>query len=193
MTRQAVTREDNVLRRENWCSCSVGGGSMYGALREAEIDALLQRHRFGRLAFTLDDAQFILPMNYGYDGVRLYGQAPVGTHGGMPGGTKIAGMRQHPQVAFLVDEIADPAHWRSVLVQGRYREFSDRAERQAGFRHIVAQAGGGERSEASWAMDIDHLVVFAIEIAQRYGRFEQREAYELRPLPQGPLPPIGAR
>lgn len=169
---------------------------MYGELNDRELDALLKRHRYGRLAFTLDDELYIIPINYGYDGVRLYGQAPEGTKGHIPGGTEVEGMRQNPHVAFQVDEIEDPAHWRSVLLQGRFHELHDRAEKRAAFDLIVAQAGGGERSEVSWAVDIDHLVVFAIEITQRHGRFEQREAYGLRPGRKGPLPPVaggGAR
>ena len=167
---------------------------MYGEMSAAEIDALLKRHRYGRVAFSLNGEVYVIPINYGYDGARLYGQAPEGTIGQMPGGTKIAGMRQNPHVAFQVDEIDDPAHWRSVLLQGRYHELHDRAEKQAAFERIVAQAGGGERSEVSWALDLDRLVVFTIEITQRHGCLEQREAYSLRPMPTGPLPPVpGAR
>jgi nitroimidazol reductase NimA-like FMN-containing flavoprotein (pyridoxamine 5'-phosphate oxidase superfamily) len=141
-------------------------------LSDQDIDTLLRRHRYGRLAFSLDEELYIIPINYAYDGVRLYGQAPIGTKGHVPGGTKIAGMRQNSRVALQVDEIEDPAHWRSVLLQGRYHELHDHEEKRAAFDRIVAQAGGGERSEVSWAMDIDHLVVFTIEVTQRHGRFE---------------------
>jgi nitroimidazol reductase NimA-like FMN-containing flavoprotein (pyridoxamine 5'-phosphate oxidase superfamily) len=155
---------------------------VYGELTDREMDGLLQRHRFGRLAFTIEGELFIVPINYAYDGSRVYGHASVGT--------KVAGMRQNPHVAFEIDEIDDPAHWRSVLLQGRYIELHERAEKEATFQRILAQAGGGERSEVTWAMDVDHLVAFAIDITQRHGRFEQREASGLRPGPRGPLPPM---
>jgi nitroimidazol reductase NimA-like FMN-containing flavoprotein (pyridoxamine 5'-phosphate oxidase superfamily) len=155
---------------------------MYGELSAGQMDELLQRHRFGRLGFVLNGEVFIIPVNYGYNGNRLYGHAPEGT--------KVQGMRQNPEVAFEVDEIDDPAHWRSVLVQGRYRELHERVEKEAAFRRIVLQAGGGESSEVTWGMGLDHLVIFAIEVTQRHGRFEQREAYGLRPGPRGPLPPV---
>lgn len=109
--------------------------------------------------------------------------------GQTPGGTKIAGMRHDPYVAFGVDEIEDPAHWRSVLLQGRFHELHDHAGEKAAFAQILAQAGDGERSEVSWALDLDHLVIFTIELTQRHGRFEQREAHSMRPLPKGPLSP----
>jgi len=162
---------------------------MYGDMSAEEIDALLNRNRYGRIAFSFGGESYVIPMNYAYDGVKLYCQAPIGTKGQIPGGTKIAGMRQSTHVAFQVDEIENPAHWRSVLLQGRFHELHDPAEKQAAFGRIVAQAGGGERSEVSWGMDLDQLVVFTIDITERHGRFEQREAYDRRPLPKGPLPP----
>jgi len=163
---------------------------MYGDLSAHQVETVLNGHRYGRVAFNLNDEVYITPMNYGYDGSRIYGQAPKGSVGKVPGGTKIAGMRQNTHVAFEVDEIQDAAHWRSVLVQGRFHELRERGEKQAAFQRVQAQAGGGERSEVSWGMDIDQLVVFTIDITQRHGRFEQREAYDRRPLPKGPLPPM---
>ncbi len=163
---------------------------MYGELTYEEIDALLQRHRYGHLGFTLDGDVYVIPINYAYDGGRLYGQAPVGHHGYMPGGTKVAGMRQQEHVAVQVDEIEDPGHWRSVLLQGRYHELHGPTEKWAAFERISRQAGGGDRSEVSYVMDINELVHFTIEITQRHGRYEQREPYERQPGRQGPLPPV---
>lgn len=155
---------------------------MHGVMSPQEIDQFLSRHRYGRLGFTLDGEVYITPINYAYaDGV-LYGHAPEGT--------KVRGMRQNPTVAFEVDEIEDPAHWRSVLLHGRFVELHDRAEKGVAFRRIVFQAGGGERSEVAWALDLDHLVLFKIEVTQRSGHFEQRQAYALRPAPVGADVPV---
>lgn len=154
---------------------------MYGEMNRQDIDQLLARHRYGRLGFSLDGQIYIIPINYAYEDGVLYAHAPEGT--------KVRGMRQNPAVAFEVDEIQDPAHWRSVLLQGRFVELHERAEKGAAFRRIIAQAGGGERSEVSWALDLDHLVLFKVEVTQRSGRFEQREAYASRPVAVGPLPP----
>src|SRR5579875_796060 len=122
---------------------------MYGELGVDEIDALLNRRRYGRVGLTLDGEVYIIPINYAYDGQRIYGQAPMGSPGQLPGGTKVRGMRQNPHVAFEVDEIDDPSHWRSVLVQGHFQELHDPDQRRAAFQRIAAQAGGGERSEVS--------------------------------------------
>lgn len=139
---------------------------MHGNLSEREIDAILREHGYGRVGFVLENEVYIIPINYAYDGALIYGQAPPGT--------KVEGMRQNPKVAFEVDEIQDPAHWRSVLVHGRFVELHDRAEKEAAFDKVLGQAPGGERSEVSWGFDLDHLVVFQIEVSARTGRFEQR-------------------
>jgi uncharacterized protein len=164
---------------------------MYGELNTGEIDALLARNRYGRIGFSLDGDIYILPINYGYASGVIYGHATVGSHfaGYATNGTKVRGMRQNETVAFEVDEIENSTHWRSVLLRGRVAELRNREEKKEAFAHIVSQAGGGERSDVTLAIDLDHLVVFTIEVKHRSGRFEQREAYELRPLPKGPLPP----
>jgi nitroimidazol reductase NimA-like FMN-containing flavoprotein (pyridoxamine 5'-phosphate oxidase superfamily) len=166
-------------------------GDMYGELNDSEMDALLGRHRYGRIGFSMDGQICIIPINYGYVGGVLYGHASEGAdlYGSPTRGTKVRGMRQNPTVAFEVDEIEDAAHWRSVVLHGRYMELHDHEEQQRAFAHVVAQAGGGERSEVSWAIDLEHLVLFKIEVSQRTGRFEEREAYALRPAQKGPLPP----
>jgi nitroimidazol reductase NimA-like FMN-containing flavoprotein (pyridoxamine 5'-phosphate oxidase superfamily) len=163
---------------------------MYGALNDREMDALLARHRYGRLGYTLEGQIYIVPINYAYEGGVLYGHAAKGTqvNGAQVSGTKVRGMRQNPTVAFEVDEIQDAAHWRSVLLHGRFVELQDTEEQRHAFARIVAQAGGGERSEVSWALDLEHLVLFRMEITSRTGRFEERESFEMRPGRKGPLP-----
>jgi uncharacterized protein len=163
---------------------------MYGPLNDKEMDALLARHRYGRLGYALDGQIYIIPINYAYEGGVLYGHAARGGQldGAQVAGTKVRAMRQSSTVAFEVDEIQDAAHWRSVLLHGRYEEIRDPDERRKAFSRIVAQAGGGERSEVSWALDLEHLVVFKVEISSRTGRYEERESFGMRPGRKGPLP-----
>jgi uncharacterized protein len=155
---------------------------MYGDLTSDEIDQLLARNRYGRIGFTFEGQVFITPINYAFKEGVLYGHAPQGT--------KVRGMRHNPVVAFEVDEIKDGAHWRSVLMHGRFTEIENREEKREAFRAILQQAGGGERSEVSWAMSLDELVIFKIQVTSRTGRFEERQAYSLRPSRKGPLPPV---
>jgi uncharacterized protein len=163
---------------------------MYGALNDKEMDALLARHRYGRLGYSLEGQIYIVPINYAYDGGVLYGHASQKGQlaGAEATGVKVRGMRQNPTVAFEVDEIQDAAHWRSVLLHGRFVELKGSDEQREAFARIVAQAGGGERSEVSWALDLEHLVLFKVEMSSRTGRFEERESYAMRPGRKGPLP-----
>ena len=147
---------------------------MYGTLTEETIEQMLHRHRYGRLGFTLDGQVYVIPINYAYDGAYIYAHATPGT--------KVEGMRHNPSVAFEIDEIDDPAHWRSVLVHGQAVELHERGEKEAAFQRIVAQGGGGERSQVTWALGLDELIVFRIDITARTGRFEQRQGITLGPM-----------
>ena len=147
---------------------------MYGTLTEATIEQMLRRHRYGRLGFTLDGEVYIIPINYAYDGTHIYAHATPGT--------KVEAMRHNPNVAFAIDEIEDPAHWRSVLVHGRAVELHEHGQKEAAFQRILAQAGGGERSQVTWAMGLDDLLVFRIDITAVTGRFEQRQGITLGPI-----------
>ena len=108
---------------------------MYGELRTEEIDSLLGRNRYGRLGFNLNGQVFITPINYAYE---------AGVYGHAPEGTKVRAMRENPVVAFEVDEIESAAHWRSVLLHGRYQEVRDPEKKRLAFQIILGQAGGGE-------------------------------------------------
>ena len=143
---------------------------MYGTLAEETMEQMLHSHRYGRLGFTLDGEVSIIPINYAYDGAHIYAHATPGA--------KAEGMRHNPAVAFEIDEVEDPAHWRSVLLHGRAIELHDRAAKEAAFTRILAQ-GGGERSQVTFAMGLDELLVFRIDITARTGRFEQRQGITL--------------
>jgi nitroimidazol reductase NimA-like FMN-containing flavoprotein (pyridoxamine 5'-phosphate oxidase superfamily) len=79
-------------------------------LTRAECDALLERNRVGRIAFTFRDRVDIEPVHYVY--------AKGWLHGRTSPGTKIATLRHHPWVAFEVDETKGLYDWRSVVVHG---------------------------------------------------------------------------
>jgi nitroimidazol reductase NimA-like FMN-containing flavoprotein (pyridoxamine 5'-phosphate oxidase superfamily) len=72
--------------------------------------ALLERHHFGRLAFSFHDRVDIEPISYVFSDGWLYGRTSRGT--------KLTTVRHHPWVAFEVDEIEGQFDWRSVVVHG---------------------------------------------------------------------------
>ncbi len=72
--------------------------------------ALLERNRFGRLAFTLHDRVDIEPISYVYHDGWLYARTSPGA--------KLTTVLHHPWVAFEVDEIHDGWNWKSVVARG---------------------------------------------------------------------------
>jgi uncharacterized protein len=136
---------------------------MIGLLSENEIDAVLARHRIGRLGCTANDRPYVVPINYFYDGTSIYAfSAP---------GRKIDVMREQPLVAFQIDEIESESSWRSVMVEGVYQELSGR-EREAAVSQLANNNGLVAKSLSS----PDRIIVFRIDVNERSGRFESRDS-----------------
>lgn len=76
----------------------------------AEIEAMLQSHRYGRLAFTFRDRVDIEPIHYVYEAGWLYGRTSPGT--------KLTVLAHHPWIAFEIDEVHGLHDWKSVVVKG---------------------------------------------------------------------------
>ncbi len=138
---------------------------MIGKLAPEEIEEVLSRNRIARLAMSLGDRPYVVPINYGYDGQGLYGFCAFGR--------KIETMRQQPYVAVLVDEITGPHRWRSVMVEGVYEELVDPEDHQ---RALGAWNRGSESGLMRTIPTNGSLVVFRIRPEHRSGRFEQSES-----------------
>lgn len=138
---------------------------MIGLLMEEEIDAMLFRHRIGRLACSANDRPYVTPINYRYDGVFIIGCSMVGR--------KIDVLREQPLACFQVDETDGDASWRSVIVEGVYEELTDeRAQRDA-----LRLLGVGDDGPVSRNLTAaGRLVVFRLRPKERSGRFERRDA-----------------
>lgn len=91
-------------------------------LSVGECQEILRRHRIGRLAMRDVEGAYIVPISYAFQGGEIHAHAAPGQ--------KIRLMRLWPHVAFQVDEVEDAAHWRSVLVRGRYEEVESEEEKQ---------------------------------------------------------------
>jgi uncharacterized protein len=86
-----------------------------------ECREVLGRVNLGRLACCRGEQPYIVPVFFYFDneGECLYSFAAVGQ--------KIDWMRANPRVCIEVDDVADQAHWTTVLVFGRYEEVRDSA------------------------------------------------------------------
>ncbi len=93
---------------------------MLGNLTQEEMEQLLQRNSIGRIGCNDGEATYVVPISYVYeDGILICHSRD---------GMKISMMRRNPDVCFLVDEIRDYNHWRSVICWGRYEEITEDEE-----------------------------------------------------------------
>jgi nitroimidazol reductase NimA-like FMN-containing flavoprotein (pyridoxamine 5'-phosphate oxidase superfamily) len=132
---------------------------MIGLMSDAEIDAILARHKIGRLGCCANDRPYVVPINYAFDGLNIFGYSAPGR--------KIEIMREQPLVAFEVDEIDNDTCWRSVLVEGRFYELSGR-ERNAAINRLST----GNDLVAKSLSAADRIIIYRISVDERSGRFE---------------------
>jgi uncharacterized protein len=85
-------------------------------LTRAECEEVLARARVGRLACSVDDQPYIVPVQVYFDSGSLFGFGTVGQ--------RVEWMRENPLVCLEVEEIVDVRHWTTVLVFGAYEELS---------------------------------------------------------------------
>jgi uncharacterized protein len=82
-----------------------------------ECQKLLSRVLIGRLACSLEDQPYIVPVCFAYEPECLYVFSTLGK--------KIKWMRKNPKVCVLADEIGSRSKWISVVVIGTYVELRE--------------------------------------------------------------------
>ena len=87
------------------------------AISQAECRELLERVSIGRLACSLDNQPYIVPVAFSYEPDYIYIFSTLGQ--------KIEWMRQNPKVCLQVDEVENRSSWTSVVVTGTYLELSE--------------------------------------------------------------------
>jgi len=126
------------------------------AISQDECSELLKRVSVGRLACSLDNQPYVVPVRFSYEPDRIYIFSTVGK--------KIKWMRQNPKVCLQADEIADSSNWLSVIVTGTYLELSEpqyhTAQREHA-RELLAQRPEWWRIPLSEARD--RLLVSSME------------------------------
>src|SRR4029453_1096848 len=139
-------------------------------LTAPECREVLGRVSLGRLACCRGEQPYLVPVFLYFDAVGdcLYGFAAVGQ--------KIDWMRSHPKGCVEIDDVADQAHWTSVLVFGRYDEVGDSAGDDIARRralHLFQQRpnwwlpGAARRESGS---EHHSAVIFRISIERVSGR-----------------------
>ncbi|SHH67158.1 pyridoxamine 5'-phosphate oxidase family protein [Winogradskyella jejuensis] len=90
---------------------------MIRALKDIESKHLLANNYIGHLSYLFKDKPYVLPITYYYD---VLNNIIIGYSGK---GHKIRALRINNQVAMEVSEIESVNNWKSILVQGSYKEF----------------------------------------------------------------------
>lgn len=147
---------------------------MLGALTSPQIEEVLKSGLVGRIGCHANDETYIVPISYAYDGQYIY----CHTHEGK----KTAIMRQSPNICFQVDEMQNMANWKSVIVQGRYEELTQKQDRVLAMqtllnRYLPIISSVTTHLGEHWPFqpeDVDEIkgVVFRINIREKTGRFE---------------------
>jgi uncharacterized protein len=88
------------------------------ATSQHECSDLLKRVSIGRLACSLDNQPYVVPVRFSYEPDRIYIFSTVGK--------KIKWMRQNPKVCLQADDIGNSSNWMSVIVTGTYLELSEK-------------------------------------------------------------------
>jgi uncharacterized protein len=83
-------------------------------ITERECSAILAATNVARLACSLNNQPYVVPLHVDLDGEFLYSYATLGQ--------KIEWMRQNPLVCLEVDELIAHDQWASVVVFGHYEE-----------------------------------------------------------------------
>lgn len=87
-------------------------------LNNEECRKILNRTRLGRLAYSLENQPYIVPMYFAFDGKKhIYSFSTLGQ--------KISWMRKNPLVCLAVDDIKNQNDWTTIIINGRFEELPD--------------------------------------------------------------------
>lgn len=132
---------------------------------EDECDALLRRAQVLRLGLVDDDGPYVVPVNFGYDGERIY------VHGARAG-RRISAIGEGVRVCFEVDEgevlpaerpCAYTSRFRSVIGYGQARLLEDEAAKFHGLDVIMRHYGGTGVGIPAEKCDITSVLEVSIE------------------------------
>ena len=148
---------------------------MLGFLTDNEIDSLLMSQAIGRVGCHSGGKTIVVPITYAFDGKRIIGNTTAGE--------KIAFMRANPSVCLEVDQVKDLRNWRSVIVQGRYRELKGedaslamsylvRAVKPHLPSETMMPGHGGASIRPRSHLGESDTIVFCLDILEKTGRFE---------------------
>jgi len=147
---------------------------MFGDLTKNDSLKFLEENAYGRLGCHAFGKTYVVPISFVYNDGMIY----CHTHDGL----KVRMMRNNPDVCFQVDSIDGMANWKSVIVQGNYKELEGK-EKEKGLqallnRKIPAMFSETMKLSPDWPFTTANYadipgIVFSIEIKEITGKFEK--------------------
>lgn len=133
-------------------------------LSREDCESLLSKERYGRLALSLDDVPYIVPMSYVYSGGRIY----LHSRGG---GRKIEMVSKNPRVCFEVDHL-ERNRWSSVVATGKVELSSDVKAKKRMFDAFVGKDLKGHGGKQFEREDLERMemTIWEIEMEEMTGR-----------------------
>lgn len=149
---------------------------MIGILNRSQILEILHQQLVGRLACFDGDRIYIVPVSFAFDGNLLYAHSREGK--------KIELLRKNSNVSFQVDSIDSLASWRSILINGTYRELKTEKEQASAATLLENRFGPLHVSQSISRASADvhppqsvekkrRAVYFTISLDEVTGRFER--------------------
>jgi hypothetical protein len=151
---------------------------MIQKLDKSKCRILLSQNYIGHLAYNFNNKPYVVPITYYYDDST---NSIIGYSGK---GHKIRALRINRDVSMEVSEIVSVNNWKSILVQGIYREFEGSTAKinlhkfSEGVKEVISNKEGknysfiGEFSSKIYKEGPP--IVFKIEIEELTGRERQR-------------------
>jgi uncharacterized protein len=95
-----------------------------------EIEALLDRVRYGHLACSNDNHPYVVPTHFAYDEQTIYVFTTEGRKSEM--------IDANPEVCLQVEDVIDSENWRSVIIVGDAEKLTDPDAREKALAAIVS-------------------------------------------------------
>jgi nitroimidazol reductase NimA-like FMN-containing flavoprotein (pyridoxamine 5'-phosphate oxidase superfamily) len=151
---------------------------MFGKLNNTEIEEVLTKQIFGRIACHADNLTYIVPTSYAYDGGCIYGRTFEVL--------KIDLIRKNQRVCFQTDTMENMANWKSVIAWGDFKELTVSSERNIALEKLLQRKVPGIASKTlqlsplwpfSTSQNLDKIegIIYCIRLTEKTGRFEKSD------------------
>jgi len=149
---------------------------MIGKLTDEQIEEVLRKNVLGRIGCSHNGRQYVVPINYVYNGRDIIAHSVSGM--------KIDMMRMNPSVCFEVDEMKSFTNWKSVIAWGEYQELTDERQRYAAMKMFVDRMLHMKISETATPPELSEdrvhprspgmikPIIYRIVLVEKTGRFE---------------------